>query len=163
MAQRRECLNWQEGLLALLTSAYSSSCSASPGLMQKKGGLDRPTLPRRPTEELLSLGPRVGRAQWRTGTHNVTPAWFTCLTTASASRDGAAGVGRRGGFRDKIRHNSGLKRLELMLGRKAFVQLKGKQKQKEHKSGGERKQGKRKSLRLFKLELNMNYLEILLK
>ena len=57
-----------------------------------------------------------------------------------------------GGYRDKIRHNSGFKSLELMLGRKAFVQLKGKQKRKEHKSRGERKQGKRKSLRLFKLE-----------
>ena len=65
-------------------------------------------------------------------------------------RGGGAGVGS--GYRDKIRHNSGLKRLELMLERKTFVQLKGKQKQKEHKSGGERKQGKRKSLRLFKLK-----------
>lgn len=76
--------------------------------------------------------------------------------------EGGAGVGRRGGFRDKIRHNSGLKRLELMLERKAFVQLKGKQRWKEHKSGGEENKARR-SLRLFKLELNMNYLEILLK
>ena len=73
------------------------------------------------------------------------------------------GWGQGGGYGDKIRHNSGLKRLELTLERKAFVQLKGKQRWKEHKSGGERKQGERKSLRLFKLELNMNYLESLLK
>ena len=46
-----------------------------------------------PTEDLLSLGLRVGRAQWRTSMYNVTPAWFTCYRTVSASRDGEAGVG----------------------------------------------------------------------
>lgn len=61
--------------------------------MQKKGGSDGPTLPRMPTEDPPSLGPSVGRAQWRTGTLSVAPEWFTYYRTAPASRHGEAGVG----------------------------------------------------------------------
>ena len=52
--------------------------------MQKKGAQMGP-----PFQEC----PRVGRARWRTGTHRVAPEWFTSYRTASASRDGDAGVG----------------------------------------------------------------------
>ena len=73
------------------------------------------------------------------------------------------GAGVVGGYRDKIRHNSGLKRLELMLGRKAFVQLKGNRSRRSTRVEDKENKARESHWDFSNLNVNMNHLEILLK